>query len=141
MVDRVRLYLDEDAQRTTLVRALRARQVDVLTATEAGTIGFSDAEQLEFAASRNRTVFTFNRGDFAKLHTEYVQREQEHSGIIVSDQLEIGIVIRRASFGCLMLRVPGTCLIGWSSSATGVNRINEQGQKNEGANRTRRWQA
>ena len=95
MVDRVHLYLDEDAQRTTLVRALRARQVDVLTATEAGTIGFSDAEQLEFAASRNRTVFTFNRGDFAKLHTEYVQREQKHSGIIVSDQLEVGIVIRR----------------------------------------------
>ena len=95
MADQIRLYLDEDAQRTTLVRALRARQVDVLTATEAGTIGISDAEQLEFAVARNRAVFTFNRGDFAKLHTEYLQRGQDHSGIIVSDQLEIGIVIRR----------------------------------------------
>ena len=95
MADRIRLYFDEDAQRTTLVRALRARQVDVLTASEASTIGMSDAEQLEFAASRNRTIFTFNRGDFAKLHTEYLQREQDHWGIIVSDQLEIGIVIRR----------------------------------------------
>ena len=95
MADRIRLYLDEDAQRTTLVRALRARQVDVLTASEAGTIGMADAEQLEFAVSRNRTVFTFNRGDFAKLHTEYLQHEQDHLGIIVSDQLEIGIVIRR----------------------------------------------
>lgn len=37
MADRVCLYLDEDAQRTTLVRALRARQVDILTATEAGS--------------------------------------------------------------------------------------------------------
>ena len=95
MVHRDLLKRELPPDRLYQSRALRARQVDVLTATEAGTIGFSDAEQLEFAASQNRTVFTFNRGDFAKLHTEYVQREQEHSGIIVSDQLEIGIVIRR----------------------------------------------
>ena len=46
MVDRIRLYLDEDAQRTTLIRALRARQVDVLTASEAGTIGMVDADAI-----------------------------------------------------------------------------------------------
>ena len=39
MPDPVRLYLDEDAQRTSLLRALRARQVDVLIANEAGQIG------------------------------------------------------------------------------------------------------
>lgn len=95
MADPIRLYLDEDAQRTSLVRALRARRVDVLTANEAGKVGISDAEQLAFAVSQNRTVFTFNRGDFAKLHAGYLQRGQEHSGIIVSDQLEISVVIRR----------------------------------------------
>lgn len=95
MADQIRLYLDEDAQRISLVRALRARRVDVLTANEAGKVGFSDADQLVFAASLGRTVFTFNRGDFAKLHGEYHQRGQEHAGIIVSDQLEISIVIRR----------------------------------------------
>ena len=31
MADPIHLYLDEDAQRTSLVRALRARQIDVLT--------------------------------------------------------------------------------------------------------------
>ena len=95
MADPIRLYLDEDAQRTSLVRALRARRIDVLTANEAGKIGISDAEQLAFAVSQNRTVFTFNRGDFAKLHAEYLQCGQDHSGIIVSDQLEISVVIRR----------------------------------------------
>jgi hypothetical protein len=54
MADPIRLYLDEDAQRTSLVRALRARRIDVLTASEAGKIGISDADQLAFAASQVR---------------------------------------------------------------------------------------
>jgi hypothetical protein len=95
MAEPIRLYLDEDAQRTSLVRALRARRIDVLTANEAGKIGISDAEQLAFAVSLDRTVFTFNRGDFARLHAEYLQLNQDHAGIIVSDQLEISVVIRR----------------------------------------------
>lgn len=95
MADPIRLYLDEDAQRTSLVRALRARQIDVLTANEAGKVGLSDADQLAFAVSQSRTIFTFNRGDFVKLHTEYLQQNRAHPGIIVSDQLEIGVVIRR----------------------------------------------
>lgn len=95
MADPIRLYLDEDAQRTSLIRALRARQIDVLTASEAEQIGMPDATQLAFAVSQNRTIFTFNRGDFVQLHTEYLENNLTHSGIIVSDQLEIGVVIRR----------------------------------------------
>jgi hypothetical protein len=95
MADPIRLYLDEDAQRTSLLRALRARQIDVLTANEAKQVGLSDADQLAFAVAQNRTVFTFNRGDFVQLHTEYLHQSLTHSGIIVSDQLEIGVVIRR----------------------------------------------
>ena len=62
MADAVRLYLDEDAQRTSLIRALRARQIDVLTANESELVGVSDGEQLAFAAGQNRVIFTFNRG-------------------------------------------------------------------------------
>lgn len=51
MADPIRLYLDEDAQRNSLVRALRARQIDILTANEAGQVGLSDADQLTFAIS------------------------------------------------------------------------------------------
>lgn len=32
MAELIQLYLDEDAQRKSLIRALRARQIDVLTA-------------------------------------------------------------------------------------------------------------
>jgi hypothetical protein len=95
MVDPIHLYLDEDAQRTSLIRALRARQVDVLTANESELAGVSDADQLAFAASQNRVIFTFNRGDFLRLHTECLRDGRHHAGIIVSDQLEIGVVIRR----------------------------------------------
>ncbi len=95
MADRIQLYFDEDAQRTGLVRALRARQFDVLTANEVGNVGIDDAEQLAFAVSQNRTVFTFNRGDFARLHAEYLRSGRNHIGIIVSDQVEIGVIIRR----------------------------------------------
>jgi hypothetical protein len=95
MAEPIRLYLDEDAQRTALVRALRARQVDVLTANQANNTGIPDSAQLAFAASVNRIVFTLNRGDFVKLHVEHLQKGQDHCGIIVSDQLEIGVIIRR----------------------------------------------
>ena len=95
MAEPIRLYLDEDAQRNSLVRALRARQMDVLTANEAGLTGVSDLEQLTFAISQNRTLFTFNRGDFLQLHTMFLKDGRHHTGIIVSDQLEIGVVIRR----------------------------------------------
>jgi len=35
MSDRIKLYLDEDAQRTDLIQALRPRQIDVVTASGA----------------------------------------------------------------------------------------------------------
>ena len=95
MADPIRLYLDEDAQRTALVRALRARQIDVLTANEANQIAVPDAQQLAFATSRGRTIFSFNRGDFVHLHTQYLRHDRFHAGIVVSDQLEIGVIIRR----------------------------------------------
>ena len=58
-------------------------------------IGVPDADQLAFAASQNRTIFTFNRGDFVQLHIEYLKQNHMHSGIIVSDQLEVGVITRR----------------------------------------------
>jgi hypothetical protein len=95
MAESIRLYLDEDAQRTALIRALRARHIDVFTATEAGNVGLLDKAQLEFATALNRTIFSFNRGHFAHLHNLFLQQGRQHAGIIVSDQLEIGVVLRR----------------------------------------------
>lgn len=38
MSERIKLYLDEDAQRTDLIQALRARQIDVATVSEANLL-------------------------------------------------------------------------------------------------------
>ncbi len=51
---KIRLYLDEDSMDRALVRALRARGVDVTTALEADMIETNDAEHLEFAAREGR---------------------------------------------------------------------------------------
>ena len=69
MPDPIKLYLDEDTISRALIRALRSRNVDVLTAKEANLIQISDQDHLEYAASLDRTVFTFNARDFVRLHT------------------------------------------------------------------------
>ena len=95
MTDRIRLYLDEDTINRALIAGLRARNVDVFTAQESGRIGASDETQLAFAASERRTIFTFNTRDFVQLHREWLEKGHEHSGIVVSDQLQVGLVLRR----------------------------------------------
>ena len=47
----IRFYVDEDAMDKDLVRALRARGVDVLTALEVGLIERRDVEHLEYAVT------------------------------------------------------------------------------------------
>jgi len=93
--DPIRLYLDEDTISRALIRALRSRSVDVLTAKEAGLIQVPDERHLEYATSLNRTVFTFNTRDFARLHSAYLSAGRHHTGIIVSDQLQVGVIVRR----------------------------------------------
>lgn len=94
MSEQIRLYLDEDAQRTDLMQALRARQVDVETVSEANLIGQPDKVHLQYATEQGRVIFTFNRGDFYQLHTEWLSRDQHHAGIIVSDQVATGAIMR-----------------------------------------------
>lgn len=95
MTELIRLYFDEDAMRTNLIRALRARHADVTTALEAQLMGRSDEDHLAYAMGQNRVVFSFNRGDFVQLHKTYLANGRRHAGIIVSDQLETGLLVRR----------------------------------------------
>lgn len=45
----VRLYVDEDASESAVVTGLRARGIDLVTTVEAGRLGTTDEQQLEFA--------------------------------------------------------------------------------------------
>ncbi len=82
------LFLDEDAMDRDLVRGLRAAGVDVLTVADAGRRGISDEEQLAFATSEGRALYTCNVSDFARLHSGWLRVGRPHAGIIVlPDQL------------------------------------------------------
>jgi len=95
----IRLYVDEDAMAGILVRGLRAREIDVTTVFEQEMTGKSDEEQLRYAAEQGRTLYTFNVGDFCRLHTEYLTIGSYHAGIIVvyRKRYTVGEQIRRLS--------------------------------------------
>lgn len=93
-MSRISLYLDEHIQ-LALAEALRARGVDILTTPEAGNIGLADIEQLIFATTNKRVLLSYNKRDYAKIHYGWMTLKKPHAGIILSDQLSIGTVLRR----------------------------------------------
>jgi len=95
MLDPIKLYLDEDVMSRDLVNALRSRAVDPLTAREAGLVHIPDHRHLQFAAEQHRALLTYNVRDFARLHAACMTTGDHHAGIILSDQLQVGVVLRR----------------------------------------------
>lgn len=93
----IRIYLDEDSMRHSLVQALRNRGVDVTTALDEGMIERSDADHLAYATKQARVLFSYNRGDFLKLHTQYIAEGKSHAGIILArqQQYSVGELMRR----------------------------------------------
>jgi Domain of unknown function (DUF5615) len=85
-MSQIRLYLDEDAMRKSLVFALRARSVDVLTAAEVEMINRSDQDHLATATASKRVLFTFNIADYCALHQIWMDGRRSHAGIIVAPQ-------------------------------------------------------
>ena len=79
------LYLDQDVP-VQLAGMLRAHGFDVLTTLEAGNLGQSDEQQLDYAIAHGRIVVTHNRIDFESLHAEYTSNERSHKGIIIAIQ-------------------------------------------------------
>jgi hypothetical protein len=82
----VPLYVDEDGMDRGLVRALRSGSVDVLTAHEAGMIEQPDHTHLAHAASLGRALYSYNVGDYCRLHGEWVAFQRTHAGIILARQ-------------------------------------------------------
>jgi len=93
-VSRPTLYLDEHVQ-LALAEALRTRGVGILTTQEARNIGLHDVGQLAFAAQNKRSLFSYDKRHFARIHYEWMSMRRQHAGIILSDQLTIGLILRR----------------------------------------------
>ncbi|HIE27235.1 TPA: hypothetical protein EYP66_08110 [Candidatus Poribacteria bacterium] len=93
-MSKIKLYTDEDMF-GQVAPQLRRRTYDVLSTPEAGNLGLSDNQQLEFAISQGRTILTFNIDDFPRMHYECLATGRNHYGIIVSAQVHIGAVVKR----------------------------------------------
>jgi len=80
-----------------LVVALRARRVDVLTASDCGMVGRSDGEHLHHASNDGRVLYSFNIRDYTMLHEQWIASGREHSGIVLAFQqrYSIGEQLRR----------------------------------------------
>ena len=89
----INLYLDENVPEAVAL-GLRLRGLNVVTVRDAVRKGLSDLEQLQYAASEKRAIFTFNVADFQKIHNEFLKGGIDHWGIILSKQLPIGKIVR-----------------------------------------------
>lgn len=69
-----------------VVRGLRARGVDVVTAWEEGMIERRDEEHLDYATNMGRVLYSFNVADFHQLHRRYLSEGKHHTGIILTRQ-------------------------------------------------------
>lgn len=79
----IELYNDEDVS-VLIAELIRARGFSALTTLEAGNLGKSDEEQLEFAVSQERVLLTHNRVDFEELALKYFEENKTHYGIIIA---------------------------------------------------------
>jgi uncharacterized protein with PIN domain len=92
----IRLYLDEDVHKQVAV-ALRLRGYDVVSVHELAKWNLSDEDQLKFAVNENRAILTFNRGDFARLHEQWMAAGKNHNGIITGKQLTLSETIHKVN--------------------------------------------
>jgi hypothetical protein len=74
-----------------LVRALRSRNVDVVTALDAGMIEREDRAHLMFATTQRRVLYTFNVRDFYALHSQLIASSKSHAGLILARQQQFSI--------------------------------------------------
>lgn len=74
-----------------LITALRTQGIDVTTALEAQMIGYKDEAHLLHATQQGRILCSFNRGDFYRLHTQYLLQGKSHAGILLANQQQYTI--------------------------------------------------
>lgn len=90
----VSVYLDADVD-PELARQARQRGFDVVSAYEVGNGRLLDEDQLAYAAEQNQVILTHNARDFAPLFDEWWQAGRHHAGIMVSEQLPVGVLLKR----------------------------------------------
>ena len=75
--------MDEDVD-VLVASLLPSRGFEATTAQQAGQLGKTDADQLEYAVSQRAAILTHNRTDFEVLAREYFEQERMHYGVIIA---------------------------------------------------------
>jgi predicted nuclease of predicted toxin-antitoxin system len=91
---KIALLLDEDV-RPLLGEILRQRGCDAVHVLQVGRAGKSDAEQLAYATSQQRTILTHNSRHFSLLSQKYHEEDKQHFGILLSPQVPLTDLLRR----------------------------------------------
>lgn len=69
--------------------------IEVITTAEANNLSCSDLEQLQWSTEQKRVIYSYNVGDFCRLHKFYQEKKKEYSGIILGKlNLSIGQQLR-----------------------------------------------
>src|SRR5258708_34295285 len=87
-------FIDEDVY-PRIAEELTRAGFNAVSAQAADRLHEEDPSQLSWAASQSRSLVSFNVRDYARLHTEWMQQNLEHAGIIVSAQVDFGVLRRR----------------------------------------------
>lgn len=90
-MSRFRLYLDEDTIKGALIQALQNADLDVVTVADVGRLGYCDREQLIWAAEQERVIYSFNIGDFCRLHSNFIAEKKNHTGIVLARQQQYSV--------------------------------------------------
>lgn len=90
-MSRILLYLDEDTIKSALVRALQNADLDVMTVVKADMRGATDEGQLIWSTKNKRIIYSFNIGDFCRLHRDYMAQQKTHMGIVLAPQRRYSI--------------------------------------------------
>lgn len=85
-MSQIRFYLDEDSVEKSLISAFRNAGLDVVTVTDVNRQSYSDEDQLIWATEQERVIYSYNRRDFCRLHSEFLGVERNHAGIVLLQQ-------------------------------------------------------
>ena len=90
----ITLYTDADVH-GELAKQVRGRGFKARSAYEEKQGNLKDEPQLEYAAQRGWTILTHNSQDFVPLYRRWYAAGKHHAGIIVSERLSLGELLRR----------------------------------------------
>lgn len=103
----MKFYLDESVS-VALAVVLTQHGFDRLTARDAGNLGVTDEEQLAYAASAERILFTHDTRDFLRPANAWEESSRSHAGILLAHQAPLRELTRR--FRALLLNRPAVDL-------------------------------